>query len=179
MEERLVSSELGISSIADLHRVTTGTHDDVRDMLSDPQASGGSLRKDFLRFYFAFKGIKQCSAETAAAVTMYHASRVSQGFKLRVNQALQAGIGAGIVEIEVMAAAAADTGRLPDKQATYDQLESMANGDWIGLLNLTVAVLCHDDNKERTFEEKRQQLMQADLSGFQKCQEALAHILGA
>ena len=164
-----MSSELGISSIADLHRVTTGTHDDVRDMLSDPQASGDSLRKDFSRFYFAFKGIKQCSADTAAAVTMYHASRVSQGFKLRVNQALQAGIGAGIVEIEVMAAAAAaDTRRLPDKQATYDQLEFMANGDWIGLLNLTVAVLCHDDNKERTFEEKRQPLMQADLSGFQR-----------
>ena len=98
--------------------------------------------------------------------------------QLGLNQALQAGIGAGIVEIEVMAAAAADTGRLPDKQATYDQLESMANGGWIGLLNLTVVVLCHDDNKERTFEEKRQQLMQADLSGFQKCQEALAHTLG-
>ena len=74
-----MSSELGISSIVDLHRVTTGTHDDVRDMLSDPQASGDCLRNDFSRFYFAFKGIKQCSADTAAAVTMYHASRVSQG----------------------------------------------------------------------------------------------------
>ena len=55
-----------------------------------------------------------------------------------------------------MAAATADTGRLPDKQTTHDQLESMTNGDWIGLLNLTVVVLCYDDNKERTFEEKRQ-----------------------
>ena len=60
---------------------------------------------------------------------MYHASRVGQGFKLRVNQALQAGVSAGIVEIEVMAAAAADTGRLPDKQATYGQLDSMTNGE--------------------------------------------------
>ena len=70
-----------------------------------------------------------------------------------------------------MAAAAADTGRLPDKQATHDQLEPMSSGEWIGLLNLTVAVLCYDDNKERTFEEKRQQLMQADLSGFQNARK--------
>ena len=45
------------------------------------------------------------------------------------------------------------------------------------MLNLAVVVLCYDDNQERTFEEKRQQLMQADLPGFTKCQEALAHIL--
>ena len=80
MEDGLMSSELGISSIADLHRVTIGTHDDIRGMLSDSRVSGDSLRRDFSRFYFAFKGIKQCSAETATAITMYHASRVSQGF---------------------------------------------------------------------------------------------------
>ena len=42
----------------------------------------------------------------------------------------------------------------------------MCNGDWIGLLNLVVATLRHDDNKELTFEAKRKELEQADLSEF-------------
>lgn len=177
MEEKLTSTKMGISSIADLHRVTTDRHEDIKALLSDPNAPGESLRKDFSEFYFSFKGAKDCSPATAAAVTIYHASKVSSGFKLLINQALQAGIGSSIVQIEVMAAAADSTGRLPDRKASHEQVEAMDNGDWIGMLNLTVALLCYDDNKEQTFEVKRKELEQADLSEFKKSTEALAHIL--
>ena len=101
MEERLLSKELGIYSIADLHRMATDHHRDIKALLSDPNAPGESLRKDFSEFYFSFKGAKDCSPATAAAVTIYHASKVSSGFKLRINQALQAGIGSNLVEIGV------------------------------------------------------------------------------
>ena len=53
----------------------------------------------------------------------------------------------------------------------------MSNGDWIGPLSLTVAVMCFDENKELSFENKRQELLDADLSAFNRCSEALAHIL--
>jgi hypothetical protein len=47
----------------------------------------------------------------------------------------------------------------------------------MSLLDLTVATLCFDINKEESFEEKRQDLLQAHLSLFKKLSEALAHIL--
>ena len=42
MDEKLLSKELGISSIADLHRVTTDRHEDIKELLSvipRPQAN--------------------------------------------------------------------------------------------------------------------------------------------
>ena len=94
-----------------------------------------------------------------------------------MSQALQAGIGSGIVEIETTAAEADNTGRLPDKKSTHKQLEEMTNGDWVGLLNPVVAVLCYADNKEKTFEDKREELLQTNLSEYKKSSEALAHML--
>lgn len=45
------------------------------------------------------------------------------------------------------------------------------------LLSLSVAVMCFDENKELSFENKRQELLAADLSVSNRCSEALAHIL--
>ena len=47
----------------------------------------------------------------------------------------------------------------------------------MGLLCITVELLCYDENKPRTFEKKRQELPTADLQQFKRCSEALAHIL--
>ena len=42
--------------------------------------------------------------------------------------------------------------------------------------HVTVASLCYDSNTTLSFEAKRYNLMQADLSPFRRASEALAHI---
>ena len=111
---------------------------------------------------------------------MLHASKASQGFKLRVSQALQAGIGLKRDQTQAQANAIARTGRLlDDRMASTKQLDMMANGDWMGLLCLTMELLCYDENKPRTFETRRQEFFFADLQQFDRCSnlEALAHTL--
>ena len=80
--------------------------------------------------------------------------------------------------MEQLSTAAAVPGRLPSRQATHRHMESIGNayGDWMGLLGLAVAVLCFDENGEQTFEDRRQDLLQAGLSQFARPAEALAHI---
>jgi hypothetical protein len=177
LDDKLLSTKLGIAGLADLYRVTIGLHDDLSETLADPNEQGPNLRKEFSRFYFSFMGLKDCSPETAAAVTMLHASKASQGFKLRVNQALQAGIGIPRDQIQAQATNAARSGKLPNRKASYKQMDLLSNGDWMGLLGLTVELLCHDSNKPLTFENKRQELLSADLKQFDRCSEALAHVL--
>ena len=46
----------------------------------------------------------------------------------------------------------------------------------MGLLRLTVAILCFDENSEQPFEDKRQNPLQAELFHFTKPAEALAHM---
>lgn len=177
VEDELLSSKLGIAGVADLYRVTTDLHANLKNMMSDPNASGEPLREEFAEFSISFMGIKKCSHATAAAATMLHASRVSQGFNLRVCQSLQAGIG---LSEEAMAAAistAKRTGKLPDRIATHKQLDSLTNGDWMDLLHLTVSHLCFDENKELAYETRKKDLINADLSPFLRCSEALVHIL--
>lgn len=177
MEDALISSYRGIAGVADLYRVTTGMHDDLKAMLADPEMQGDSIRKGISEFYFSFMGIKNCSQPTAAAATIIHASNVSKGFNLRVRQSLLAGIGLDSNEIQEAANSAANTGKLPTRKAKLSQLKALTNGDWMNLLNLTVAILSFDGNKEQSFEVKRQDLMSADLSQFSRCSEALAHVL--
>jgi hypothetical protein len=177
LDDKLRSNKLGISGITDLYRVTIGLHDDLKAIMADPNEKGDSLRKEFARFYFTFMGLKDCSPETAAAVTMLHASNASQGAKLRVNQSLQAGIGLQRDQIQVQAIETARSGRLPDRVASYEQLDRISNGGWMGFLGLTVELLCYDSNKPKTFEGKRQELLSADLLQYDRCSEALAHAL--
>ena len=177
MEAKLLSNKLGISGLSDLYRVTVGMHDDIKDMLTDLNASGETLRKDFSRFYHAFMGTKDCSPETAAAATMLHASHISLGSKLRISQALLAGIGLNEDDMEKQAAITANTGRLPDRTASLQQMQALKNGDWMGLLGLAVEAMCFDENKPKSFEQKRLELHRADLSAFNRCSEALAHIM--
>ena len=70
MDDKLLNTKLGISGLTDLYRVTVGLHDDLGEILADPNEQGDSLRREFSRFYFTFMGLKDCSPETAAAVTM-------------------------------------------------------------------------------------------------------------
>ena len=76
-----------------------------------------------------------------------------------------------------MSAVAETTGKLSRREASLGDLRKLSNGDWIGLLGLSVDVTCFDENKELSFENKRQELLAADLSVFNRCSEALAHIL--
>ena len=177
MDDKLLSNKLGISGLADLYRVTMGMHDDLKALVANPDEPGDNLRKEFANFYFSFMGLKDCSPDTAAAITMLHASKASQGFKLRINQALQASIGLDQDQIQTQANAIATTGRLPDRVASTKELDLITNGDWMGLLCVTVELLCFDANKPQTFERKRQELLTADLQQFSRCSEALAHIL--
>ena len=112
LEKEMISSKLGIAGLADLHRVTTGLHSDLGSMLSDPNVPGETLRQEFSKFFFTFQGLKGCSAQTAAAATIYQASRASRGFNLRISQSLLAGIGSSGAEIEAMPTEAETTGRL-------------------------------------------------------------------
>ena len=176
MDAKLISSRLGISGLSDLYRITVGLHDDLKALLTDKNASGDTLRKDFSTFYHCFMGTKDCSPETAAAATMLHASHTSQGAKLRISQALQAGIGLTAIEMEEQTTIAAKTGKLTDRKASHCDMHNLENGDWVGLLGLAVEFMCFDDNKPRSFEEKRMDLFKADLSGFSRCSEAMAHI---
>jgi hypothetical protein len=177
LEEEMLSSKLGIAGLADLHRVTTGLHNDLNSMLSDPNAPGETLRQEFSKFFFTFQELKGCTTQTAVAATMYQASRASKGSHLRVNQSLLAGIGSSGAEIEEMSSRAEATGKLSRREASLEDIRNMSNGDWIGLLGLSVAIMCYDENKEASFEIKRQELLIADLSSFNRCSEALAHIL--
>jgi hypothetical protein len=115
-----------------------GLHDDLKSTMANSDNSGETLRKEFAQFYHSFMGTKECSPETVAAVTLLHASHSSQGFKLRISQALQAGIGLNEAEMEEQAAIAAKTGQLPDRKATHTQAQALNNGDWMGLLGLAV-----------------------------------------
>ena len=108
---------------------------------------------------------------------MLHASKTSHGFNLRVNQVLQAGIGLKPEQMQAQATVTARTGHLPDRVASTGQLDLITNGDWMGLLGLAVELLCYDENKPRTFENKRQELLSADLQQFGRSSEALAHAL--
>ena len=81
------------------------------------------------------------------AATTLHAPQASQGFNLRVWQSLLAGIGLSELEVDQLAANTAKTGKLPTRKASHEDLEKLCNGDWIGLLNVTVATLCYDSNK--------------------------------
>ena len=177
MEAKLFSSRLGISGLSDLYRITVNMHDDLKDLLTDRNASGDTLRKDFSAFYHRFMGTKDCSPETAAAATMLHASYTSQGSKLRISQALQAGIGLTDIKMEEQATIAAKTGKITDRKASLTDMQDLENGDWMGLLGLAVEFMCFDENKPRSFEEKRLALLNADLSGFNRCSEAMAHIM--
>ena len=123
MDDKLLSTKLGISGLIDLYRVTVGLHDALGEILADPNEQDNFLRREFSRFYFTFMGLKDCSPETVAAVIMLHASNASQGFKLRVSQALQAGIGLQRDQIQAQATEIARSGQLPDRVATYDQLD--------------------------------------------------------
>ena len=76
-----------------------------------------------------------------------------------------------------MSSRAEATGKLSRREASLEDIRNMSNGDWIGLLGLSVAIMCYDENKEASFEIKRQELLAADLSNFNRCSEALAHIL--
>ena len=78
--------------------------------------------------------------------------------------------------MEALSTTAAVTGRLPDRQATHKHKESIGNGDWMGLLGLAVTITCFDENREQTFEDRRQDLLKADLSQFARPAEALAHM---
>ena len=78
LDDKLLSTKLGISGLTDPYRVTIKLHDDLGAILADPNEQGDSLRRKFSRFYFTFMGLKDCSPETVAAVTMLHASNASQ-----------------------------------------------------------------------------------------------------
>ena len=112
---------------------------------------------------------------------VYQASRASEGFNLRVSQSLLAGIGSTGAEIEAVSAMSETTGKpsrmLSRREASLEDLRLISNGDWIGLLGLSVAVVCFDEGKELSFEDKRQELLAADLSMFNRCSEALTHTL--
>ena len=141
-EEEMISSKLGIAGLADLHRVTTGLHSDLGSMLSDPNAPGETLRQEFSKFYFTFQGLKGCSTPTVAAATLYQASRASKGFHLRISQSLLVGIGASGAEIEEMSTAAERIGKLTSREASLEDKHLRSNEDWIGILSLSVAVMC-------------------------------------
>ena len=47
----------------------------------------------------------------------------------------------------------------------------------MGFLGLTVELLCYDSNRPMTFENKRQELLSADLQQLDRCSAALAHAL--
>ena len=177
MKAKLQSTKLGISGPSDLYKITVSLHDDLKSTLANSDNSGETLRKEFAQFYHSFMGTKECSPEVAAAVTLLHASHSSQRFKLRISQALQAGIGLNEAEMEEQAAIAAKTGQLTDRKATHTQAQALDNGDWMGLLGLAVEYMCFASNKSQSFDEKRMALITADLAPFNRCSEALAHML--
>ena len=177
MDDKLRSSRLGIPGLSDLYRVIIGLHDDLKAIMADPDEQGDTLRKAFSRYYFTFMGLRECSPETGAAIGMLYASQASQGFNLRVSQALKAGIGLKPDQMQAQATYTARTEHLPDRMASVGQLDQITNGDRMGLLGLTVELLCYNENKPRIFENKRQELLFANLQLFGRCSEALAHIL--
>ena len=61
LEEELVSRRLrlGIARLVDLYKATTSMHADLKDRLSEPDASGDSLRDDLEKFVFSLKGLKK------------------------------------------------------------------------------------------------------------------------
>ena len=70
-----------------------------------------------------------------------------------------------------------ETRSRPKLLTSYDQLDLICNGDWMGFLGLTVELLCYDSNNPMTFENKRQEFHSANLQQFGRCSEALAHAL--
>lgn len=54
-----------------------------------------------------------------------------------------------------MSTRAEATGKLSRREASLEDIRNMSNGDWwIGLLGLSVAIMCYDENKEASFEIK-------------------------
>ena len=55
LDDKLLSSKLGISGLSDLYRVTIG-HDDLKAMMADPSEQGDTLRKESSSSYSTFMG---------------------------------------------------------------------------------------------------------------------------
>ena len=68
------------------------------------------------------------------------------------------------------------TGKITHTNASYGDLESLQENEWVGLLSIAVEYLCFDPNKEKSFEKERRALRDAKLTNFNKSSEALAHI---
>ena len=105
---------------------------------------------------------------------MVHIAVSSQGFNLQIRQSLIAGIGIDSKEKEKITSIAALTGRLPTRLLLYEKLESLKNEDWTDLLEIAVALLCYDPNKEQQFEKARAALFDVKIDNFNKSSEALA-----
>ena len=172
-----MSNKVNISGLRDLYKVTVDRHDDLRNMLQNADLFGEALRNSKILRTSSFHSKKsKIARRTAAAATMLHASRASEGFNLHIRQSLIAGIGLNFVDKEKVAWSPASTGRLHIRQLPYSQLESLQNEEWTGLPSIAVAVLCSDPNTEQSFETTTRRRLMYDcklqLSNFKKPSEA-------